>query len=194
MYSPRSFERGIKPDALTDQTSAHDPVNGYLPQGWSVEQWDERRVKRSCRHRRRGVAIDGQARRVPAALQAHGIAGIRLRQQHPSSGLRCRRRRGLRYSRFRARIHSAAVLPRRRAIPLGGALGQSGGHLQDRRQGQGVDSGRSASASMARHGALAHSIPGIAGAHLLGGPGPASSLGTGFQRNGEDAASFPRPS
>jgi urocanate hydratase len=35
--------RGIKPDALTDQTSAHDPVNGYLPQGWTVEQWDERR-------------------------------------------------------------------------------------------------------------------------------------------------------
>jgi urocanate hydratase len=35
--------RGIKPDALTDQTSAHDPVNGYLPQGWTVEQWDARR-------------------------------------------------------------------------------------------------------------------------------------------------------
>ena len=38
------LEQGIKPDALTDQTSAHDPVNGYLPQGWSIEQWDERRV------------------------------------------------------------------------------------------------------------------------------------------------------
>jgi urocanate hydratase len=38
------LERDVKPDALTDQTSAHDPVNGYLPQGWSVEQWDERRV------------------------------------------------------------------------------------------------------------------------------------------------------
>jgi urocanate hydratase len=38
------LERGIRPDALTDQTSAHDPVNGYLPQGWSVAQWDERRV------------------------------------------------------------------------------------------------------------------------------------------------------
>jgi urocanate hydratase len=37
------LKRGIKPDALTDQTSAHDPVNGYLPQGWTVEQWDERR-------------------------------------------------------------------------------------------------------------------------------------------------------
>ncbi len=37
------LERGIAPDALTDQTSAHDPVNGYLPQGWSVEDWDQRR-------------------------------------------------------------------------------------------------------------------------------------------------------
>ena len=41
---PALLERGIRPDALTDQTSAHDPINGYLPQGWSVEQWDERRV------------------------------------------------------------------------------------------------------------------------------------------------------
>src|ERR1700761_6068299 len=38
------LERNIQPDALTDQTSAHDPVNGYLPQGWSIEQWDERRA------------------------------------------------------------------------------------------------------------------------------------------------------
>ena len=29
------LERGVRPDALTDQTSAHDPVNGYLPQGWT---------------------------------------------------------------------------------------------------------------------------------------------------------------
>ncbi len=46
------LERGIRPDAVTDQTSAHDPVNGYLPQGWTVEQWDERRVARSRRHHR----------------------------------------------------------------------------------------------------------------------------------------------
>jgi urocanate hydratase len=39
------LNRGITPDAMTDQTSAHDPVNGYLPQGWSVEQWDERRAR-----------------------------------------------------------------------------------------------------------------------------------------------------
>jgi urocanate hydratase len=41
---PDLVKRGIKPDALTDQTSAHDPVNGYLPAGWTLEQWEEKRV------------------------------------------------------------------------------------------------------------------------------------------------------
>ena len=41
---PELVRRGVRPDAVTDQTSAHDPVNGYLPIGWSVAQWLERRV------------------------------------------------------------------------------------------------------------------------------------------------------
>ncbi|MES2896416.1 MAG: urocanate hydratase [Pseudomonadota bacterium] len=36
---PLMFERGVRPDLLTDQTSAHDPINGYLPKGWSLERW-----------------------------------------------------------------------------------------------------------------------------------------------------------
>ncbi|MFD0848132.1 urocanate hydratase [Sphingosinicella xenopeptidilytica] len=36
---PEIYQRGIRPDLLTDQTSAHDPVNGYLPAGWSLERW-----------------------------------------------------------------------------------------------------------------------------------------------------------
>jgi urocanate hydratase len=40
---PQIFERGIRPDALTDQTSAHDPVNGYLPAGWTLSQWEDKR-------------------------------------------------------------------------------------------------------------------------------------------------------
>ncbi|PKM16501.1 MAG: urocanate hydratase [Gammaproteobacteria bacterium HGW-Gammaproteobacteria-2] len=36
---PELVRRGVRPDAVTDQTSAHDPVHGYLPMGWSVEQW-----------------------------------------------------------------------------------------------------------------------------------------------------------
>jgi urocanate hydratase len=42
---PEMVKRGIRPDLLTDQTSAHDPVNGYLPIGWSVSEWLERRER-----------------------------------------------------------------------------------------------------------------------------------------------------
>jgi urocanate hydratase len=37
-------ERNITPDCVTDQTSAHDPLNGYLPQGWTMDEWQARRV------------------------------------------------------------------------------------------------------------------------------------------------------
>jgi urocanate hydratase len=41
---PELVRRGVKPDIVTDQTSAHDPLNGYLPKGWTLQQWDERRA------------------------------------------------------------------------------------------------------------------------------------------------------
>ena len=40
---PELVRRGVRPDAVTDQTSAHDPANGYLPIGWTVADWIERR-------------------------------------------------------------------------------------------------------------------------------------------------------
>jgi urocanate hydratase len=42
---PEMVARGIRPDAVTDQTSAHDPANGYCPAGWSVAQWIEMRER-----------------------------------------------------------------------------------------------------------------------------------------------------
>jgi urocanate hydratase len=36
---PELVRRGVRPDAVTDQTSAHDPSHGYLPKGWSLERW-----------------------------------------------------------------------------------------------------------------------------------------------------------
>ena len=39
---PELHRRGVRPDLVTDQTSAHDPVNGYLPIGWAVEEWREK--------------------------------------------------------------------------------------------------------------------------------------------------------
>ena len=52
---PELVRRGIRPDAVTDQTSAHDPVNGYLPKGWTLDRWeraresDPRSVERAAR-------------------------------------------------------------------------------------------------------------------------------------------------
>ncbi len=42
---PELVRRGVRPDMVTDQTSAHDPVNGYLPAGWSLAEWWERRER-----------------------------------------------------------------------------------------------------------------------------------------------------
>jgi urocanate hydratase len=52
---PELVRRGVRPDAVTDQTSAHDPINGYLPAGWSVAEWiakrksDPRGVEKAAR-------------------------------------------------------------------------------------------------------------------------------------------------
>ena len=39
---PELYKRGIRPDMVTDQTSAHDPLHGYLPQGWSMAEWKDK--------------------------------------------------------------------------------------------------------------------------------------------------------
>ena len=52
---PEMVKRGVRPDAVTDQTSAHDPINGYLPLGWTVDEWvtarerDPLRVEKEAR-------------------------------------------------------------------------------------------------------------------------------------------------
>lgn len=41
---PELVRRGVRPNIVTDQTSAHDPLNGYLPKGWSLAEWREKRT------------------------------------------------------------------------------------------------------------------------------------------------------
>ena len=68
---PELLRRGVRPDALTDQTSAHDPVNGYLPGGWTLEKWD----------RLRGEDPAQVARAARASMRAHVEAMLEFQKQ-----------------------------------------------------------------------------------------------------------------
>jgi urocanate hydratase len=83
--------RGARPDIVTDQTSAHDPLNGYLPQGWTVSEWEQRRERDPA-----GVteaAKQSMARQVRAMLVFHRMGvptidyGNNIRQMAQEAGV-----------------------------------------------------------------------------------------------------------
>ena len=88
---PEMVRRGIRPDIVTDQTSAHDPINGYLPIGWTVAEWkakrdtDPKAVERAARASMRT--------HVEAMLAFHGAGvptldyGNNIRQVAKDEGL-----------------------------------------------------------------------------------------------------------
>src|SRR5580698_1102322 len=89
---PELLRRGVRPDAVTDQTSAHDPVNGYLPRGWTLEQWDRLRSSDPAQVAR--AACESMARHVEAmlAFKAQGIPvfdyGNNIRQVALDAGVK----------------------------------------------------------------------------------------------------------
>jgi urocanate hydratase len=75
---PELVRRGVRPDLVTDQTSAHDLVNGYLPPGWSVERWRLAQADAGQHAELRVAAAEGCARHVQAmlAFKAMGIPTV----------------------------------------------------------------------------------------------------------------------
>jgi len=132
---------------------------------------------------RDGEHRDPRARHAGAA--AAGRRHVRLRQQHPHPGRRCRTRAGVRDPGVRARVHPAAVLRRERALPLGGAVGRGAGSAAHRPAGAGAVPGERPPAPLDRPGAGSRGAPGPAGAHLLAGPGRAGALRLRVERPGE---------
>ncbi|MEL7187544.1 MAG: urocanate hydratase [Pseudomonadota bacterium] len=88
---PDMVKRGIRPDAVTDQTSAHDPANGYLPIGWSVDEWIAKRE--SDPDAVAAAAVKSMVPHVRAMLdfQTMGIPtfdyGNNIRQEAQNAGL-----------------------------------------------------------------------------------------------------------
>jgi urocanate hydratase len=67
----RAAAGGVRPDLVTDQTSAHDLVNGYLPVGWSVERWRAAQAEHTQHAALRDAAAKSAARHVQAMLEFH---------------------------------------------------------------------------------------------------------------------------
>jgi len=72
---PELVKRGVRPDLVTDQTSAHDLVHGYLPAGWSVERWKAAQADASQHAALRAAAASSCAAHVRAMLAFHA-AGV----------------------------------------------------------------------------------------------------------------------
>jgi urocanate hydratase len=86
---PAMFAAGVRPDLLTDQTSAHDPINGYLPAGWTLDQWataKERDPEGVNRAARASMAVhvqamlDFQAAGVPTVDYGNNIRQMALEE------------------------------------------------------------------------------------------------------------------
>ena len=130
---PELVRRGERFDAVTDQTSAHDALNGYVPAGLSPGRG--RRAARAdpAAYVRRSMASMADHVRAMLALQGGRRGDLRLRQQHPRPGPGRGRQRRLRHPGLRAGVHPAAVLRGPRALPLGGPVGRPGRHRADGR-------------------------------------------------------------
>jgi urocanate hydratase len=75
---PAMVKRGVRPDLVTDQTSAHDLIHGYLPAGWSVERWRTAQADDRLHGELRDAAAQSCATHVRAllAFQAIGIPTV----------------------------------------------------------------------------------------------------------------------
>jgi len=88
---PELVKRGVKPDAVTDQTSAHDPANGYLPKGWTLAEWESRRA--SAPETVARAAKQSMAIQVRAMLDFHRMGiptvdyGNNIRQMAKDEGV-----------------------------------------------------------------------------------------------------------
>ena len=125
-------QRGITPDVVTDQTSAHDLRVGYIPAGHSLESAAEFRERDPKGYE--SAVLDTMCVHVEATAHNEAARSHRLRlwQQppRPGGGLSWPPA-GVRHSGLRAGVHPSALLPRFRALPLGRIVRRPARHRGD---------------------------------------------------------------
>ena len=118
------LERGVVPDIVTDQTSAHDPLGGYVPDGLSLADAAELRESDPERYIELSRASMAAHCAAMVAFQERGAEvfdyGNSLRAEARMGGFE----EAFAYPGFVAGLRAAAVLHGHGPVPLGGALGR----------------------------------------------------------------------
>ncbi len=136
----RARAGGIRPDIVTDQTSAHDIINGYLPIGWTVAQWQAAQKDPAQHARLTQAAGESCAVHVKAMLEFHAMGvptvdyGNNLRQVAHDYGVA----NAFDYPGFVPAYIRPLFCRGVGPVPLGGAVRRPGRHPQDRRQDEGT--------------------------------------------------------
>ena len=149
---PELLRRGVRPDAVTDQTSAHDPVHGYLPAGWTVPQWEA--LQASDAARVSAAASASMATHVRAMLEYKRMGiptfdyGNNIRQVALGQGVKDAFDIPGFVPEYVRPLFCRGIGPFRWAA----LSGDPARHCPHRRQGARTDSQRRAPAPLARHG------------------------------------------
>ena len=137
---PDMLNRGMNPDIVTDQTSAHDALHGYVPSGLKVEELSEWRKNKP----------DEYIRRSMESMAAHVRAMLDF--QNPRAGSETGRRQRIRLSRICTGVYSSVILRRAGAFSLGGIVRRPGRYLRDRSSAYECVSRKGGFAALARTG------------------------------------------
>ena len=164
---PALAARGEHFDLVTDQTAAHDPLNGYVPTGYSVQEADALRASDPDEYLRLARAsivahVEGMLEYVRRGAYVFDY-GNNLRGEAREGGVDG----GLLIPGLRPGLYPAAVLSRCRTVSLGRAVRGPGRHRGDRRGAARAVSRRRAPAALARARTGARRVPGAARADLL---------------------------
>ena len=164
---PELVKRGVVPDLVTDQTSAHDPLNGYVPRGHTLEEAialrsadPDRYVKES----KASMAVHVEAMVDLMKKGAHVFDyGNNIRAFRPGRRLRGR----VRLPRLRPRVHPPALLRRPGPVPLGRPLRRSRRHPRHRGRAPRGRPGRPTPPALDRPRPQQGPLPGSPEPHLL---------------------------
>jgi len=121
---PELVQRGVVPDVVTDQTSAHDPLYGYIPAGMTLAEAAALREADPAEYQRQ--SMDSMARHVQAMLdlRARGVSSLTTATICASAPT-TRRQKRFRLPRFCAGLHPPTLLRRQGTFPLGGPFRRS---------------------------------------------------------------------